>query len=225
MTNPTRLARRTPELVALLLLVACSASCSSQKPDKLTDADIAPKDQDPDAPVPELGPLGRGGINSGAPNGAQRPPGAPPPDSTSGPIATLIYVTEISLELHGPTKPAAIIFSSDPDSPYLGESPRPTRILKPVEPAKLARILEGLRGAGFDSLPAEKQSLNEAINPGRQIILIQNGTRVDYKKDACNQDGPLFKKFVACERLLVKYSHGADPFVATDAPTEVPGSH
>src|SRR5205085_1294459 len=89
-----------------------------------------------------------------------------------GPLATIIYVTEIG-NRGGPKKPGAVIFSSDMASPYLQDRPRPTRILKPVQRGRMGQLIALMKDAGLERLPTEAQLVDEPVTSDRQFIIIK----------------------------------------------------
>jgi hypothetical protein len=189
-------------LVALLC-VASLLGCSSPAPQPATDDELAPVDQ----------PANPGQLVLEPPKPAPQKTGAPV-DPDQGPIATIIYVTEIR-NRDGSKRPGAVIFSSDPDSPYLQERPRPSRILKPVVGGERAHLFGELRTTGLERLPAEPQLPDEAITPDRQIIVIHDGKRVTYRQNNVRTNADAFKLFSACEKVVVDFSHDQDPYVQT----------
>jgi hypothetical protein len=167
-----------------LLLLAVVLGCASSKPAPrpATDAELAYEDQTDDATREAI----RNGKTS-APGTETRPLDARYPElallkpTTQGTVMTVIQVTEVGPR-GGPYRPAAMIFSSDKDSPYLQERPRQSRVLKPMDPARMDKLLADLRAAGLDALPAEAADLDARITAERQFILIRDGKRTDVKK-------------------------------------------
>ena len=137
------------------------------------------------------------------------------------PSITLVYVCEIRDQ--GRVRPAAAIFSCDSESPYLNERPRPSRILKPLRWGKIVHLLAELKQAGLESLPVEEQKIDDGISGERQIIVIKDGKRVDYKKSATKLDKTQYETFAHCEKVLVSYSQGTDTFEFTEGLGPIPG--
>lgn len=229
------------------LLTVASAGCSPEKPKtkEATDEELQYVETDvhgnpiarrpaPAAPSPP--PEQHAGVDT-RPSAASRKssalqadPGEPKPSqdvSTDGPIITIVYVCEIATD-EGRRRPGAVIFSSDPDSPYISnERPRPSRILKPSTGEGMLAIIADLQKAGLDSLPREEQKLDEAISGDRQFFILRDGKRVNYRKLATKQDAKLYEAFNRCERVLVRYSAAKADIVETEglhpAPSPAPG--
>jgi hypothetical protein len=228
----------------LVLAVAFLPACGSQpKPKEATNDELAYQDVDvsgrPIARSQPAAPAAPAPRPSAAPAPAPATPaadGLPSPEDDGyrpdpsdpqkikqlpPPAITLVYVCEIRDK--GRVRPAAAIFSCDPECPYLLERPRPSRILKPLRWGKMMHLLADLRRTGFESLPVEEQKLDDAIGGDRQFILIRDGKRVDYKKSATKLDKTLYETFARCERVLVGYSQGSDTFEFTEGLGPIPG--
>lgn len=175
-----------------LLVVALSFGCAS-KPTPATEKELEPEDQ------------------TGKP--------APIIRDENGFVATIVYVAELSKGAPGtrggPTRPGAVIFSSDPDSPYINDRPRPSRVLKPVPKGRMKQLFDQLRDAGFERLPGEAQLPDEPITGERQIVVIRDGKRFTYRQSVMKQSAEAFKVFAASEKVLVNASHEQDPVVQT----------
>lgn len=204
-----------------IVLLAVAAGCAS-KPKEATDRELAYEDQSPDTQA-TLGPQGAPAAGSMAPTaaGAEKEQSskvgdapsfirAPMPDGP-GPVLTLIYVDEIVLNKK--KRPGAMIFSSDPDSPYIQEKPRPSRVLKPLNRPRMARLLADLRAAGLESLPSQHAAVDAPITGERQLIFIRDGSRTEYHRGATQENAKLFQTFGACEKVLLDCSHEGDGFV------------
>lgn len=215
----------------VILPVVVALGCSSSKPKEATDQELAFQDQSPDGkpiagrPVPRVASGNEKEQHSTTPAADSRPgPDAAPAavraqyeqssaTPSSGPVMTILYIT--SLGSRNAERPAAVIFSSDRDSPYLQERPRPTRILKPLDPADMQNVLDQLKKAGLDQLPAEVQLVNEPITGEHQIIMFRDGKRTRYAKSNCQRDANTAKTFVACEQILVARSQSDEGFYET----------
>jgi hypothetical protein len=112
-------------------------------------------------------------------------------------------------------RPGAIIFSSDPSSEYIQDEPRPSRVLKPVTRAEMAKLLAELDGAGLSSLPHDALADDEKITGERQFVLIREGKKTGYPRSATQSDARLFTAFTRCEKLLLDRAHGRDEFIET----------
>jgi hypothetical protein len=182
---------RFSALLVGVLAVASLAGCRSA-PKEATDAELAPVDQDANAPVPRL-------MNDPEPVDPSQPAGA----ATAGPIVTLIYVTEIgNREKH---RPGAVIFSSDPECPYFAnERPRPSRVMVPTTGSNMLRILNDLQKAGLGATATADQRLEDPITRDRQVIVIRDGKRVCYTQG----EGNAFQAqaFTRCQNVLIGYS-------------------
>ncbi len=187
--------------LAALLCVASLLGCSST-PKEATPEELEPVDQPANPQIPQ--PRQAGPASAGA----------APVDPDRGPVATIVYVTEVK-NRDGTRRPGAVIFSSDPDSPYLNERPRASRVMKPIVRAQMGQLLDQLRTTGLERLPAEAQQANDAITPDRQIIVIRDDKRVTYRQSATRANAEAFKLFAACEKVVVDFSHDQDPYVQT----------
>jgi hypothetical protein len=198
-----------------LLLLAFALGCASKPaPRPATDDELAYEDQ--------TDPATRAAIQQGK----TRPTGEPAPlearypefallrPTTQGTVMTIIAVTEVGPH-GGPYRPAAMIFSSDKDSPYLQERPRQSRILKPMDPARMDKLLADLRTAGLDRLPSEAAEADAKITSDRQFIFLRDGKRTDVKRSRTLGDSQLFQAFAACEKVFLTCSTENDPFVET----------
>jgi hypothetical protein len=200
-----------------LFLVVFALGCQST-PTEATDAELAFHDEPADGPVPEFGPTTKGPSTTETAQKAPAPgaPAAPKPGTSAsdqGPLLTIVYVTEIRIGAR--RRPGAVIFASDPDSGYLQEEPRPSRVLKPIDRADMARLLLELRAAGLDLLPHQDLADSDPITGERQIIFVRDGKRVVYLVSASQSDANAFKAFNRCEKVLLDRAHGPDSFVET----------
>jgi hypothetical protein len=139
------------------------------------------KDVDPNAPPPELGKV--------KPDVAPEKPASAAAPRKPGIVATLLYVTEVE-DKSRPSgmRPAAMVFSSDPDSPYINDRPRPSRILKQLEPDDMKDALAELDGQGLSTLPWKDQPLEDQIPPDRAIYIFRDGGRRVVKKTELSND-------------------------------------
>lgn len=201
-------------VAVLVVLGGCGSA-----PREATDAELAPVDQDANGQAVALGKSPKKNERAGP---APAAPAAPAAPRDEGPIVTLIYVTEIRDK--GRDRPAAVIFTSDPESEYLqGEKPRPSRVLKPTLGSNMVKLLDALRQEGLDTLPSEAEALEADIGRGRQVIVVRDGRRVAYRQAACKADATAFRTFNRIERVLVRYSQGDATFVETEGLAPIPG--
>ena len=182
-------------VTALAALLALSSCSSPPKPaPRATDDELAPKDVDPNAPPPELGKVKPAAPAKPASDAAPKKPGI---------VATLLYVTEVE-DKSRPSgmRPAAMVFSSDPDSPYINDRPRPSRILKPLEPDEMKDELAELDAQGLSTLPWKDQPLGDPITPDRAIYIFRDGNRRVVKKtELANDDQRIV--FTRIEKKLI----------------------
>jgi hypothetical protein len=216
---------------AIPLALVLVLGCSKPAPREATDAELAPVDVDtngqpihgPATPAPALTPAPARPEppvrDASQPRESDK--AAQPQPPTDGPIVTVLYVCEIGTREK--KRPAVVVFSSDPECVYLNERPRPSRILKPVNGWKISQLLADLKRVGLDTLPREDQPLDQRIEGDRQILIIRDGKRIDFKKSACQLDAKLWETFAKCEHTLVFYSSGSDTFVETEGLAPIPG--
>jgi hypothetical protein len=181
-------------LVALLALSSCSSTPKPAPAPSATDDELAPKDVDPNAPPPELGKVKPAAPAKPAADAAPRRPGI---------VATLLYVTEVE-DKSRPSgmRPAAMVFSSDPDSPYINDRPRASRILKQLEPDEMKDALAELDGQGLSTLPWKDQPTEDPIPPDRAIYIFRDGgRRVVKKAELANDDQRIV--FTRIEKKLI----------------------
>ncbi len=195
---------------APFLLVFALGCVSKPTPKPATDAELAYEDQTDPATATAI----QQGKTTGPPLDARYPEFALLKPTTQGTVMTIIEVTEIGPR-GGPHRPAAVIFSSDRDSPYLQERPRQSRVLKPMDPARMDKLLADLRAAGLDRLPSEAAEVDARITQDRQFIFLRDGKRTDVKKSRTLADTQLFQVFAACEKVFLACSTENDPFVET----------
>jgi hypothetical protein len=197
------------------LFLAFALGCASKPaPKPATDDELAYEDQTDPATRAAIQRGDKTAPTSQVPLDARYPEFALLKPTTTGTVMTIVAVTEVGPR-GGPHRPAAMIFSSDKDSPYLQERPRQSRVLKPMDPARMDKLLADLRAKGLDRLPSEAAELDARITSDRQFIFIRDGKRSDVKRSRTLADAQLFQVFAECEKLFLACSSENDPFVET----------
>jgi hypothetical protein len=176
--------RSWPILALALCFVACSSQPTAEEKRKLEE-EIAPKDVDPTAPPPTLGKVKPG--EPAGPASDDLPPPDPDGTITKGPkgveepakpgvAATVLYIMEVKDDSK-PTgvRPAAMIFSSDPESPYYGEPAKRSRIVKHLKPHEMLTFLGELDAAGLSRLPLDEEASDKVIDAGRAVYVFRKG--------------------------------------------------
>jgi len=197
-------------IVALSVLAGCASKPAPANEDELKTTDQT--DPETRAKIDRMT-----GHAAAAPNPGQAPGTA----ANQGPVLTIVYVTEIGPR-GGEHRPGAVIFSSDPDSPYLQERPRPSRILKPIDTARMGKLLADLRANGLDTLPQDPEEPDAKITGERQFIFLRDGKRVDYREGRSKENAALFRTFKSCENIFIACSREKDEFVELEGREATP---
>ena len=122
-------------------------------------------------------------------------------DPSQGPERTLIYVTRLGTREN--SRPAALVFSSDPENPYFQRSSSEQVTVKRYQRAEYAALDAELRALGLGGLPWETVALEGQIGPERALYVQEGGSTRRVLKDALTDVGAL-KAFSAIERRLIR---------------------
>lgn len=122
-------------------------------------------------------------------------------DTSEGRAQTLIYVTRVGNREDA--RPAAIVFSSDPENPYFNRTSTEQVTVKRLRRAEYSELEGELNALGLAGLPWKPVELEGAIGPERALYLQEGGVTRRVLKDALHEDGPL-KVFSAIERRLIR---------------------
>ncbi|MEZ6183514.1 MAG: hypothetical protein R3F62_00715 [Planctomycetota bacterium] len=122
-------------------------------------------------------------------------------DPSDGRQGTLIYVTRIGTREDA--RPAALVFSSDPEDPYFQRPSTEQITVKRLQKDEFSGLLEELEGEGLTSLPWKEFDHAAQIGPERALYLFEGERTRRVVKDAIASDGAL-KAFSAIERRLIR---------------------
>lgn len=175
-------------LLAALLLGGCA---SDER-----DPDAPPLARDMSGPAPDSEGEGQGeGAAEPAPQLSQNNrPWQNWKDESSGPRATLVYVTEMGVR--GQRRPAALIYTSDPEIGHFRRRPSDQFTVRRLLRREMQWLLDDLGARGLDALPwSPEASYDAPIGPERALHYYAEGKRRYVLKHELNdQDKVAFRK-------------------------------
>lgn len=115
-------------------------------------------------------------------------------DESSGPRATLVYVTEMGVR--GKRRPAALIYTSDPKIGHFRRRPSDQFTVRRLLKREMQWLLDDLGARGLDALPwSPEEQYDKPIGPDRALHYYEEGRRRYVLKSELNdQDKVAFRK-------------------------------
>lgn len=180
-------------LTACLLATALLCGCASDE----RDPDAPPLARDMSGPAPEPKEGAEPGEQAAAPApqlGETNRPWQNWKDASSGPRATLVYVTEMGVR--GQRRPAALIYTSDPEIGHFRRRPSDQFTVRRLLKREMQWLLDDLGARGLDALPwSPEDQYDKPIGAERALHYYEQGKRRYVLKSELNeQDKVAFRK-------------------------------
>tara|TARA_B100000965_G_scaffold34074_1_gene25119 strand:- start:103 stop:687 length:585 start_codon:yes stop_codon:yes gene_type:complete len=177
----------TLSLLATALLCGCASDAR--------DPDAPPLARDMSGPRADEGPQqGEGPAEPTPQLGENNRPWQNWKDESSGPRATLVYVTEMGVR--GKRRPAALIYTSDPEIGHFRRRPSDQFTVRRLLKREMQWLLDDLSARGLEALPwSPEAQYDEPIGPERALHYYEQGKRrFVLKRELNDQDKVAFRK-------------------------------